>query len=209
MKVTKYPQSCLLIENDGNRVLIDPGNLVTPHYGLADFGELDGVIYTHLHGDHLEEAFAKEISQSAVPMYANQDAIKEKLQGIPNVTELEAGNTYKIAGFSVRTYDLPHFSVEGVEMPMNTGLVIADTVFHPGDSVVISGAHADIAAVPIGGPYEDFFKQASELADKSHAKVIIPIHYEGHYKPDPNDFVRQYSGPAEIVVLKNGQSAEL
>lgn len=36
MKVTKYPQSCLLIEKDGHRIVIDPGNVFTASYKVAD-----------------------------------------------------------------------------------------------------------------------------------------------------------------------------
>ena len=35
MKITKYPQSCLLIEHNDKRLIIDPGSLVSQRYKAA------------------------------------------------------------------------------------------------------------------------------------------------------------------------------
>lgn len=44
MRLTRYPQSCLLIEEpDGGRVLVDPGRFVAEAYDLDDLGEVDAV----------------------------------------------------------------------------------------------------------------------------------------------------------------------
>ncbi len=55
MNLIKYPQSCVVIENDDGRVLIDAGNVALDAYALEDFGELDAVLYTHRHADHFDD----------------------------------------------------------------------------------------------------------------------------------------------------------
>ena len=51
MRLTKFGHSCLLVEEGGARVLLDPGSF------SEGFEELDGltaVCVTHQHGDHLD-----------------------------------------------------------------------------------------------------------------------------------------------------------
>jgi L-ascorbate metabolism protein UlaG (beta-lactamase superfamily) len=50
MKITKFGQCCLLIEVAGKRVLTDPGVFSTTQNDLTN---LDLILITHEHGDHL------------------------------------------------------------------------------------------------------------------------------------------------------------
>jgi L-ascorbate metabolism protein UlaG (beta-lactamase superfamily) len=59
MKITKYPQSCLLLEKNGQRIVIDPGKFFAEKYSFAELGEISAVLYTHRHGDHLDATKAK------------------------------------------------------------------------------------------------------------------------------------------------------
>ena len=61
MRVTKYPQSCLVVETDGVRLLIDPGVFVTASYEPDDLGEIDAVLYTHRHADHVDPELATRL----------------------------------------------------------------------------------------------------------------------------------------------------
>src|SRR5574340_544363 len=65
MKITKYGHCCLLIEEDGLRILIDPGSYSTLPDGLDS---IDLVLVTHEHQDHL-----------------HVDSLKAVLKGNPEV----------------------------------------------------------------------------------------------------------------------------
>jgi len=51
MKITKYPQSAILIENyKGKRVLIDPGSYCyNKSFTPDDWGKIDILLLTHTH----------------------------------------------------------------------------------------------------------------------------------------------------------------
>jgi len=51
MKITHLGHSAVLVETDGARVLLDPGNLTNAWHGLTD---LDAILVTHQHPDHLD-----------------------------------------------------------------------------------------------------------------------------------------------------------
>ncbi len=50
MKLTHLGHACLLVETGTARLLLDPGTMSD----FADVRDLDGVLVTHQHGDHLD-----------------------------------------------------------------------------------------------------------------------------------------------------------
>lgn len=66
MKITKYIHSCLVIEKGLDRILFDPGlfsfaeNQVKP----SQFQNLNAVVLTHYHPDHIDEESLKTIIEN-------------------------------------------------------------------------------------------------------------------------------------------------
>ena len=56
MKITRYYQSCLLVEEGSARILIDPSGAEAERFD--SFGKLDAVLYTHEHSDHFDPDLA-------------------------------------------------------------------------------------------------------------------------------------------------------
>ena len=54
MKITKYPQSCLLVETNNKKILIDAGGLKYQEKFLDNWKTVDLVLITHKHGDHIK-----------------------------------------------------------------------------------------------------------------------------------------------------------
>lgn len=212
MKVTKYPQSTLLLEKEGQSILIDPGSFTAAKYTADDFPEIEAIVLTHRHPDHVEVELIKAVlAKKSVPVIANADT-KEAYPDI--VTDIiSSGETVSHAGFDILAHDLPHVPmVDGSSGPQNTGYVFDGNFFHAGDGVDTTGINVHYAAVPIAGP-DLSLRDAHDLIKSIGAKVIIPIHYSlfSDEKPVAAVGLIQKFTPEidELRVLANGETTTL
>lgn len=208
MKITKYPQSCLLLEKDDKRILIDPGNFVAEKYQAEDFLPLDGVLVTHRHADHADAGLLGDLAEAGVRIVTNADTAGV-LAGITTEV-IEDGSEIKLGGFKVQAHELPHcLMVDGSAGPPNTGFIINDTFFHPGDGVSTSGVAVQVAAVPIAGP-DVSPHDAYEFIESLGVQTVIPIHYN-FFIADPDFFkkiVAGFDGKVSIVPLQDGEAVD-
>lgn len=207
MKVTRYFQSCLLIETGKARILIDPSDQEKER--MSDFGKLDAVFYTHEHSDHFDAGMAQAIvEQGIAPVYANASTAK---QIAASKTIIEDGKEYDVSGIKVKAIELPHcLMVDGSQGPQNTGLLINGELFHPGDGKELADLKVDNLALPIIGP-DVSPKEAFDFAKQVSAKKAIPIHYDS-WGALPGTYARIaeiYKIPLEMMILDHSQSVEL
>jgi L-ascorbate metabolism protein UlaG (beta-lactamase superfamily) len=203
MKITRFFQSCLLIEEEGVRILIDPSGQEKER----DFGKLDAVLYTHEHPDHFDADMAQAfVEQGIAPVYANASTAK---QIKASKTLVKDGQEFDIAGLKIKVIGLPHcLMVNGSEGPQNTGYLINKKIFHPGDGKELTGLKVDTLAVPISGP-DISLKDAYAFAKQVAAKQVIPIHYDylgGN--PDFFDSTAQKAG-IKTHALNIGESVNI
>ena len=77
MKITKYPQSCLMIETNNKKILIDAGSLKYQNKFLEEWKKSDMILVTHKHGDHIKYDVLKDINVPIYSTYEVQDAYPE------------------------------------------------------------------------------------------------------------------------------------
>lgn len=172
MKATRYFQSCLLVEVNDVRILIDPSG----QDKQTDFGKIDAVFYTHEHPDHFDAEMAQTfVEQGIAPVYANASTAK---QVKASVTTVKDGQAYEVNGVKIKALELPHcLMIDGSEGPQNTGYLVNDELFHPGDGKELDGLTVKTLAVPLSGPdvsAHDAFKFGKQVG----AQNLIPIHYD-------------------------------
>jgi L-ascorbate metabolism protein UlaG (beta-lactamase superfamily) len=205
MKVTRYFQSCLLIEEGGARILIDPSGQDTDR--LGDFGKLDAVLYTHEHSDHFDAEMAQTfVEQGVAPVYANASTAK---QIKASKTEVADGQEFKINGLKIKAIELPHcLMVDGSKGPQNTGYLFNEKLFHPGDGKELKGLSVDTLAMPLAGP-DISLKDAYAFTMQVSAKRVIPIHYD--FLGGNPDFLGGYLNKQGVKVhgLTIGDSIEI
>jgi len=204
MKITRYFQSCLLVEEGDARILIDPSGQEADK--ITSFGQLDAVIYTHEHGDHFDAAMANQFVTSGEQVYTNATTAKQ-MKSPPNV--VQDSDEFEVKGVKMKALELPHCLMwDGSEGPQNTGFLIAEKLFHPGDGKELSGLSVDIAALPINGP-DISLKDSFAFAQQLSAKNTVPIHYD-YLGGNPEVFADiGKSFGLTTHVLANGQSVEV
>jgi len=205
MRITKYPQSCLVIEVDDARLAIDPGTFVTARYDLEDLDHLDAVLFTHRHADHLDVEIVDPLLEAGVALYGNADVVD--LLGADRCARIDPGEPFTAAGVDIAPYDLPHMvMVDGSPGPPNTGFLVDGTLFHPGDGIEVEGLKARVLAAPIVGPSSSFH-DAYRLVAQLGPELVIPIHYDA-FIASPDHFAR-VCDLAEVRVLADGAGTEV
>jgi L-ascorbate metabolism protein UlaG (beta-lactamase superfamily) len=210
MKVTKYPQSCLIIEHAGKRLCIDPGKFVADKYSAQDLLPLDAILITHEHFDHANPELLQALTRGGtMPVFANQST--KKLLGDIVTEVISDSQTFEAAGMQITARELPHSLLpDGSSGPQNTGYIVNGTFFHPGDGFALEGLHVDAAAIPIAGP-DISPKDAFAFIKQLGCKIVIPIHYT-FFLEDPQilaQFAPDIVPGVQFVVLADGQSTEV
>jgi L-ascorbate metabolism protein UlaG (beta-lactamase superfamily) len=188
MRLTHLGHACLLLEDSGARVLIDPGTF-SP--GVEELSDIDVVLATHAHPDHLD------IERLPVLLEANPRArlvtepetAAELVRVGLEATALHHGETVTEAGFEIRAVGDLHALIHA-DVPQigNVGLVVrgpsGTTVFHPGDALDATPPAADrpdawgpvdVLALPIGGPWLRI-ADAIDFARGVSPGAVLPIH---------------------------------
>ncbi len=182
MKITKYGHCCLLIEVDGLRILTDPGSYSE---GFENFTDIHVVLITHEHPDHLHidslktvlknNSDAKIITNTAVGKLLNPEKI------VYEIVDHKKSTTEKgvlIEGFG-KDHALMYETLPVVE---NTGYMIANRLFYPGDAWTNPNRNVEILALPVAGPWMKI-AEAVDYAKMIKPKVCFPVHDGGLKKP--------------------------
>lgn len=210
MKITKYPQSCLLIEVGDKRIVVDPGSFVAEQYTAQDLLPVDAILITHEHADHAHPELIKEMcATKPVPVFANQSTTNVLGDLVTNV--VSDGQAFQVNDVHVVARELPHCLLpDGSPGPQNTGYVFDGVFFHPGDGISIEDLKVSAAAVPIAGP-DISTKDTMTFIKQLGCETVIPIHYD-YYLENPQ-LVARVAGSVvptvKFVVLANGQSIDI
>jgi L-ascorbate metabolism protein UlaG (beta-lactamase superfamily) len=152
-RFTKLGHSCVRLEKDGATLVIDPGT-----FSDAD-AALDGataVMITHEHPDHLD-ADALRAALSADPdltLWANQAICAQFADFGDRTHEVRHGDALDVAGFDVHVYGVDHALVHpDIPLVVNTGFLVDNDLFHPGDSFTIPEDPVRTLLVPISAPW--------------------------------------------------------
>jgi L-ascorbate metabolism protein UlaG (beta-lactamase superfamily) len=180
MKVHKYLHSCLVFEQDGFKLLFDPGTfsfaegIVTPDM----FKDVNAIIITHNHPDHIDpENLKKIIELSGATLYTNSEvaAVTEKI-GLK--AELINEGDLTIGPFKLKAISVIHEPLLDSPTPQMTAFVIDEKVLHPVDSFeekLLEYKGIELLILPTMAPFATELKIA-DFADRLQPKRILPVH---------------------------------
>ena len=178
MKITKIGHCCLVVEVAGKKIMTDPGGWTV---GQNEVTDVDFVLITHEHGDHLHIGSLKRVlennpdckvvTNASVGKILSQEGINfVELNGIDGVESCDCG------GVLVEAYDGRHEEIYGeVGQVQNTGFFIANKLFYPGDSFIKPNCEVEILAAPVAAPWCTL-KQAINYILDIKPKIAFPVH---------------------------------
>lgn len=195
MKIVKYPQSCLMVETNGKKILIDAGSLKYQESFLDDWKKADAILVTHKHGDHFNSEVLKDID---IPIYSTQEVqdtypevkinvIKEN--DILNFDDVRVEVVKAIHGYN------PNLK-NGGQVFENVGYIIDDgkkRLYLTSDTICFNNDYkADIVAFPVTGygltmsAYE-----AALYAKELGAQLVLPIHMDNPKYPTDLEYMKK------------------
>jgi len=190
MKLTKFPQSCILLEDAKVKILIDPGVIGVTEEILAKWKNPDYIFVTHKHSDHFDEESVKKIVSNKTKIYST----KEVAEFYPNTTFqiVKVGDKVKAGEIAVEIVKAIHGYTPLLKGPKEvkdaTGLILnleKKRIYHTGDTICFKNEiKCDVILLPFNNhgvcmsPFE-----SALFANETGATLTIPIHYDNAKLP--------------------------
>ncbi|MCE4600332.1 MAG: metal-dependent hydrolase [Desulfurococcales archaeon] len=218
-----YGHSAFELYVDGKKILIDPylSNPLSP-VKASEIRDVDLVILTHGHGDHLGDAeviLRNNPKAKVVAIFELANHVGERIGDPSRAIGGNIGGPMLVDGLKIALVPATHSSPIGAP----TGVVVTSsegTVYHAGDTGVTMDMalvgeiyKPDIALLPIGGHFTMDPVEAAKAVELIKPKVAIPMHYKTFpvLYGTPEEFeklVKDKSPDTKVVVLKPGEKYE-
>ncbi|PPK88047.1 L-ascorbate metabolism protein UlaG (beta-lactamase superfamily) [Neolewinella xylanilytica] len=186
MKITKYLHSCLLLEHENERLLFDPGSFsfANGEVNAAELPDIDYLVITHDHPDHLYGPAIRTIIASHQPEIIGNQEVADRLQrDAIEVTVFDEGKR-QFGAFQLEALPVAHQPILSEKVPTVTAFLINGTILNPGDSFsddLLRFKGCELLFCPIMAP---FLKEveAFEFMKRMEPKAVFAVH-DGYAKP--------------------------
>lgn len=193
IKITYLSHSCFLIEGGGSRLIIDPFLRGNPNAPITpEEVEVDFVLVTHGHPDHLGDAVEISGRNQAMIIAPFELGLFCERQGAEKVHTMHIGGSFDFSFGSVKLTPALHGSgfpdAQGMIYTGNPcGFLIGmekKTIYHAGDTglsvemkLIGEFNTIDVALLPIGGNYTMGEEDALHAARFLKTGMVIPMHF--------------------------------
>lgn len=215
MKITKYPQSCLMIEANNKKILIDAGSLKYQDKFLEEWKKVDVILITHKHGDHIKNDVLKDIN---VPIYSTQE-VQDNYPEI-NFNIIKENDIVELDKIKIEVVKAIHgynpLLKNGGEVLENVGYIIDDgnhRLYITSDTICFNNDYkADIVALPVTGYGLTMTAfEASLFSKELGANLVLPIHMDNEKYPTNINYMKENFDKFQInyKVLNIEESIEI
>lgn len=174
MKLTKYTHACVVLEQDNQLLIIDPGIFTTLP---EDILGVVAIVITHIHPDHFSKAHIEKIvSINPEAKIFTTSEVAELLEDTPNVIEVLDEDEETIGAFTLKFSGDAHATIHSaIPVAENISVLINKSVFYPGDSFTIPETVVHTLLVPASAPWMKI-SEAMDYITSVSPQTVIPTH---------------------------------
>ncbi len=217
MKITKFPQSCLLIETNGKKILVDPGNLKYKEDYFDIWNNVDIILITHKHTDHCNTEILEKLDKN-IKIYSTKE-VSEANTSL-NINIVKENDLIKLDDIKIEVLHAIHgyqpLLKGSKEIHENVGYIIDDgknRLYTTSDTICFRNEYkADILCIPVTGHGLTMSAfEASLYAKEVSAVLTIPIHMDNPAFPPDFDYIREMFEKYEVdyEILENDETIEI
>ncbi len=176
MKIKKIGHCCLVIKENGKKIMTDPGSWTTEEQKKEK--DIDIILITHEHKDHFHLESLKVILEN------NPNAVIITNRGVGKLLDkvgikyqiLDDKSSKEFMGIEIEAHNCKHEEIyEEVGQVENTGYFINKRLFYPGDAFYKPNKFVEILALPVAGSWANI-KNAIKYALEIKPKICFPVH---------------------------------
>lgn len=156
VKLVKHGHACLELVENGQRLIVDPGNYTENMDGYLN---VVAVVYTHMHDDHcFEEQLDRILAGNANLKIFGTDEVADRLEKSGerkySVTRVHHGDWHDLGEFKLEFFGDLHAEIHrSIPLLQNCGVMINDQLYYPGDSFTKPDRKVEWLACPSSAPW--------------------------------------------------------
>jgi L-ascorbate metabolism protein UlaG (beta-lactamase superfamily) len=219
--LTFHGHACFALATNGHHLIFDPFLTGNPKADIApsDLSDIDAVLLTHGHGDHLGDGIDIAKANGATIVAPYELAMFCQTKGA-TVHPMHIGGAHDFPFGRVKMVVAFHGGgVEGDTSGQYTtnpcGYVVTTdgrTIYHAGDTALtlemqLLQGRVDIMLAPIGDNFTMGIEDAARAVEFVKPKTVIPMHF-GTFDVidvDPAAFAAAVGATADVVILAPGE----
>jgi len=217
MKITKFPQSCLLIETKGKKILIDPGVLKYKDEYFEIWNNVNIILVTHKHPDHCNTEVLQKLNDN-IKIYSTNE-VKQSNETL-KINIVKVNDIIKLEDISIEVVCAIHGYqplLKGEkEIHENVGYIVDDgecRLYATSDTICFKNDYkADIICIPVTGYGLTMSAFEAALYSKEvEAKIVLPIHMDNPMFPPNFEFIEEMFNKYEVdyEILDNEETIEI
>ena len=201
MKVTKYEHACLVLELNGEKVIIDPGFYTRPIEGETN---VKAIVITHKHDDHcFEQQIDRILKNNPGALIFGTDEVVERLAP-RKATAVHHGDFYNVGEFTLEFFGDMHAEIHrSIPLIQNCAVMVNDHLYYPGDSYTQPDSPVEVLACPASAPW----LKIGDVMD--FVDAVKPAHSFATHNALLSDLGHDLNnGRIKLVTEQNGGSFE-
>ena len=163
----------MTIEQDGQLLLVDPGNFTTD-FKVTD--NIVAIVITHEHADHFSpDLLAAIYDKNPESVLISLESIVEKMPDHKS-HPVTTGDIFSIGPFNLEFFGGTHAQIHpAIPLIDNIGVLINNTLYYPGDSFAVPHTAVDVLALPVSAPWMKI-SEAIDFVTTINPRLAFPTH---------------------------------